>query len=283
MGFIKLILRVFIYSLIVVSLIFLTISLKLILNYIGEETIYNILIVGEFIAVLQIVELVNVIVFAVLGMGFGCASLLLPKICQLKTSAVLLIISVPLIFSLTPLVKYNAWIERVADNEHLSYTEAQVLTNSFLKSRANLDGFLGFYAYSAQFPVLPNSKKEMLKVANWEQKVKAQFMPTTKKLKLNPQLVSAYLAAGNWTIRFFYFSLSAFTTISHFHLGRQLMEKQLLKVNVSIFPPVPLRHQTQQNKPVKQPIPLRGKPKVPALPHRSEPITQNSPSSKPKK
>lgn len=280
MRFLKLLFRLIIYIFVICSLIFFTVSLKLIANFIGEELIYNILIIGEFIAILQIVEFANIIIFAVLGMGFGLASVILPKICQLKTSAVLLIITVPLIFSITPFLKYNTWLKEIADYEKITYQQAQTLSDDFLKSRVNLEGFLGFYSYSAQFPVLPRTKKEMILAVNLEKKVRTEITSLTKKLNLSQQSISILLAAGNWTIRFFYFSLSVFTAIAHFRIGRQTIEKQLLKVRSPMFPPIPHRHQMPQNKAVRQPVPQRGKPKAPPIPHRTQSVKSTIPPRK---
>ena len=283
MRFFKLLFRLLIYIFVICSLVFFTVSLKLIANFIGEELIYNILIIGEFIAILQVVEFANIIIFAVLGMGFGLASVILPKICQIKTSAVLLIILVPLIFSITPFLKYNTWIQEIADNQNITYQEAQAISNSFLKSRVNLEGFLGFYSYSAQFPILPRTKKEMILAVKLEKKVRSEITSLAKNPNLSQQTISILLAVGNWTIRFFYFSLSVFTTIAHFHIGRQTIEKLLLKVRRPMFPPIPHRHQMRQNKPVRQPVPQRGKPKAPPIPHRTQSVKSELPPRKLKK
>ncbi|MGA9380978.1 MAG: hypothetical protein WBV73_19610, partial [Phormidium sp.] len=88
------------------------------------------------------------------------------------------------------------------------------------------------------------------------------------------------LATGNWAIRFFYLSLSVFTTIAHFHIGRQTIEKQLLKVSSPMFPPIPHRHQISQNKSVRQPVPQRGKPKAPPIPHRTQSVKSKFPAHK---
>lgn len=276
----KLLSRLIIYIFVICSLVFFTVSLKLIANFIGEELIYNILIIGEFIAILQVVEFANIIIFAVLGMGFGLASVILPKICQLKTSAVLLIILVPLIFSITPFLKYNTWLKEIADNENITYQQSQELSDTFLTSRVNLKGFLGYYSYSAQFPVLPRTKREMILAINLEKKVRSEITSLTKKANLSQQSISVLLATGNWTIRFFYFSLSAFTAIAHFHIGRQTIEKQLLKVRSPMFPPIPHRHQINQNKPVRQPVPQKSKPKAPPIPHRTKSVKTEIPTRK---
>lgn len=276
----NLLFRLVIYILVICSLVFFTVSLKLIANFIGEELIYNILIIGEFIAILQVVEFANIIIFAVLGMGFGLASVILPKICQLKTSAVLLIILIPLIFSITPFLKYNTWLKEIADNENITYQQSQELSNKFLNSRVNLQGFLGYYSYSAQFPVLPRTKKEMVLAINLEKKVRSEITSLTKKANLSQQSISILLATGNWTIRFFYFSLSVFTAIAHFYIGRQTIEKLLLKVRSPIFPPIPHRHQMPQNKPVRQPTPQRTKPKAPPIPPRAKSVRPEVPTRK---
>ena len=59
------------------------------------------------------------------------------------------------------------------------------------------------------------------------------------------------LACANWTIRFFYFSLAAFTTGTHFHLGLEQAQKWI-KPALEKFPPVAPRFKPPGNKPVAQ-------------------------------
>lgn len=255
MKLFKLLAQTFFYVVIVLNLIFVVLITKIATSFVCEQLIYKILLVGDIFAILDIGEFVNLIAFAILGMGFGLATVLLPKYAQIKTSAILLIILVPLLFSASAFVKYNFWIEDFANKENIPITKAETIINSFLQERVNLNGFLGYYYYTAQFPILPTNVEEMTKVEEMEKKVKSEFLSLAKLTKLQPEIISGLLASGSWTIRFFYFSLAAFTTVSHFHSGCQEIAKRF-QASPPKFPPVPPRFKPRSNKPVTQ-RPLR--------------------------
>lgn len=240
----KLLPRTVIYVLIAVFLILTTASIKVLSSLIAEQLLYKIIIIGDVFSTLEVVEFVNVLVFAILGMGFGLASAYLPKISRQKTSAILLIILVPLIFSTSAMVKYNFWIEDVADRERISYSQAESLTNSFLSRRVGVNGFLGFYVYTAQFPVLPINGAEIEQVEKLEKQVKANFMSINKIIGIKPEIITGFLATSKWLIRIFYFSIATFTTISHFKTGCQELVKNV-KPATPYFPPIPPRYKPQ--------------------------------------
>lgn len=253
---VKLLAQIFFYVVIVLNLIFIVLLTKIATSFVCEELIYNILFIGDLFTILDIGEFVNVIVFAILGMGFGLASVLLPKYAQIKTSALLLIILLPLLFSTSAFVKYTFWIEDFAAQQNITIQQAETITNSFLKERVNLKGFLGFYHYTSQFPILPTRQKEMMIAEEMEKKVKSSFLILTKITTLKPEIITFLLTCGSWTIRFFYFSLSAFTTVYHFHLGRQEIAKWF-PASPPKFPPVPPRFKPRSNKPLTELPPRR--------------------------
>lgn len=248
--------RTVIYILIAVFLILTTAGIKVLSSLIAEQFLYKIIIIGDVFSTLEVVEFVNVLVFAILGMGFGLATAYLPKISRHKTSALLLIILVPLIFSISPTIRYNMWIEDVADREMISYAEAASLTNSFLSRRVGVNGFLGFYVYTAQFPVLPTNQAEIEQVEKLEKQVKANFLSINKIMRINPEIITVSLAFSKWLIRIFYFSLAAFTTIYHFKTGCQQLVRKV-KPNAPNFPPVPPRYKSNFDKPIPQASPQR--------------------------
>lgn len=253
--------RTYLYILIVLLLIFITVSIKVVSTLIGEQFLYEIIIIGDIFKSLEIVELVNVLAFAILGMGFGLASAFLPQMARHKTSAVLLIVLVPLIFCSSAMLKYNIWIEDVADKEKISFLQAESLTSSFLNHRVGLNGFLGFYVYTAQFPLLPTNQDEIKKADKLEKKVKADFLSITKIVKIKPEIVTWFLTNSRWLIRFFYFSLAVTSTITHFHIGCQELIKSA-KPTVPYFPPVPPRFKGRSNN-------RSNKPTSPAHPAKS--------------
>lgn len=237
----KLLPRTVLYVIIAVFLIVTTASIKILSSLIAEQLLYKIIIIGDVFSTLEIVEFVNVLVFAILGMGFGLASAFLPKISRYKTSALLLIILVPLIFSASAMVKYNFWIEDVAAHEKISYSQAETLTNSFLNKRVGINGFLGFYVYSAQFPVLPTNQAEIEGSEKLEKQVKTNFMTINKLIRIKPEIITGFLATSKWLIRIFYFSIAAFTTVNHFKTGCQELVRNA-KPATPYFPPIPPRY-----------------------------------------
>jgi hypothetical protein len=247
----KILSRTLIYVFIAVFLILTTAGIKIGASLIAEQFLYKIIIIGDIFSTLEVVEFVNVLVFAILGMGFGLATVFLPKIYRQKTSALLLIIIVPVIFSTSAMVRYNLWIENFAAQENTSYAQAESLTDSFLTARVGFNGFLGFYIYTAKFPVVPTNKAEIKKAENLEEKVKANFMSINKIIRINPEIITGFLAGSKWLIRIFYFSLAAFTTINHFKAGCQEIVRKF-KTTPPHFPPVPPRYKPPIDKPMPQ-------------------------------
>lgn len=255
----KLLAQTFFYIVVILNLIFIVALTKVSAAFFCEQLIYKILFVGDLLAILDIGDFINVIVFAILGMGFGLASGLLPKYAQVKTSVILLLVVVPLIFSTSAFVRYTFWIEDFAAKENISYNQAENITNSFFTQKYKVNGFLGYYLYTANFPILPTNNDEITKADQLEQKVKSEFLSVTKLIKIQPEIVSALLVSGVWSIRFFYFSLSVLTTIAHFSFGRQEIlkltkPKKGFKSKNQKFPPIPPRYKPGTNQPLEQQI-----------------------------
>jgi hypothetical protein len=257
--------RTSIYIAIAIGLSCLAVSIKMVSNAIAQDFFYKIIIIGDVFETLELVEFVNILVFAILGMGFGLATVLLPQNVRLQTSAVLLTILLPLVFSTNAIIQYNSWIEDVAVQEKISYDQAEQLTNSFLGDRVELNGFLGFYLYTAQVPILPLNQAEMKGAIELEKKVKSTFLSFNRIVKIKPEIVTGFLASSRWMIRFFYFSLAIATTVNHFQAGCQELVKRSKpkKTPVPYFPPVPPRFQTYPNPP-NDPMSPAGLPKLPS-------------------
>ena len=90
----------------------------------------------------------------------------MPKYLGRYVSTILLIIFVPIIFLTTQIVRYDIWVEQVAENEKLSFNQAELIINSFLSQRVGNNGIYGFYLYTAEFPVLPDRKVEINNLSN---------------------------------------------------------------------------------------------------------------------
>jgi len=216
------ILGAFAYVACAVTLVSIAVLIKVAALLLADRLLYPVFILGDLFKGIEIVELLNILVFAILGMGFGVATALLyPKLGR-QTSAILLIIAVPLIFISTPVVRYNLWLQTVGLEESLSPKQAEDLTNSFLNQRIGNNGFIGFYLYTSQFPVLPTKEIQMNDLENFEKKVNSKFVQFTG---IPPTVVSWLMATCFWCLRIFYFSIAAIATISHFREGLRIAKR----------------------------------------------------------
>ncbi|MGK7900612.1 MAG: hypothetical protein AB4352_04195 [Hormoscilla sp.] len=164
----------------------------------------------------------NILLFAILGMAFGLASILLPRKLRGKISAILLIPIVPIIFNITSIIRYRQWVEAVGYQEKLSPAEAKGLTNAFLTSQVGKKGFWGFYLYTAAYPMIPKNKIEMREMKKIDDKLKLGLIKIVgEKFSLPVKLM---FALAGWLIKLFYFTISLIATISHFKYGMSASE-----------------------------------------------------------
>ncbi|HBL00020.1 MAG TPA: hypothetical protein DD001_23210 [Microcoleaceae bacterium UBA10368] len=193
-----------------------SVMIKFVALMLADKILYTILILGDLLRGIEIIELLNILIFAFIGMGFGLATRLLKPQYGRQVSAFLLIAIVPLVFMSTPIIRYNHWLEKVEELDKLSPTETTTLTNSFLKKQVGMQGFIGYYFYTGQFPVIPANQSEMKDLDRFEKKVNSRFVQLTG---LAPTIVSWSMLICFWLIRIFYFSIAVIATIVHFRQG----------------------------------------------------------------
>ncbi|MGB7708090.1 MAG: hypothetical protein WBL95_00850 [Microcoleus sp.] len=193
-----------------------SVLIKFVALMLADKILYTILILGDLLRGIEIIELLNILIFAFIGMGFGLATRLLKPQYGRQVSAILLIAIVPLVFMSTPIIRYNHWLEKVEELDKLSPAETTTLTNSFLKKQVGMQGFIGYYFYTGQFPVIPANQSEMKDLDRFEKKVNSRFVQLTG---LAPTIVSWSMLICFWLIRIFYFSIAVIATIVHFRQG----------------------------------------------------------------
>ncbi|MDJ0553557.1 MAG: hypothetical protein QNJ68_03775 [Microcoleaceae cyanobacterium MO_207.B10] len=204
------------------SFIFSTIvSAKIISVKLADKFLYSLIVFGDFLRGIEIVELFNIVAFAVIGMVFGLATIFLPKYLGRYVSTILLIILVPIIFITTQIVRYDLWVEQVAINDNLSLNQAELQANSFLKQRVRNDGIYGLYLYTAQFPILPDKKVQMNNLDRLEKTVNSKFVRLTG---VPPGVISWSMSLCFWVIRIFYFIITVVTTVVHFREGLRIVK-----------------------------------------------------------
>ena len=217
-------LRLGMYLLAISGLIFFTFEMKYQASWFVEKHIYTIPAVGDFLRGIEMIEIGNIFIFAILGMGIGIATILLPRgFLSGKLSLFLVTMAVPLVFLASPIVKYEFWIDNLAVEETISAQEAKKITNSFLQQRVEAEGVWGFYLYSAQFPVIPTRVERLQEV----EQLKAQI---TRKVANITQLeiaqVSLLFKICSWGIRGFYAVLALIVAWFHFFKGLETIRWQ---------------------------------------------------------
>lgn len=193
-----------------------SVTIKFAALLLADRLLYTILIIGDLLRGIEIIELLNILVFAFIGMGFGVAAVLLPPKYGRKISAAVLIVIVPLVFMSTPVIRYNLWLQSVGEENDLLPVETGQLTNSFLNKQVGNSGFLGYYLYTAQFPVIPTKESGMKDLDSFEKKVNSRFVQLTGAA---PTIVTWAMLVCFWLTRIFYFSIAVIATIAHFREG----------------------------------------------------------------
>lgn len=198
------------------------ITAKVVAVEIADRFLYSIIIFGDLLRGIEIVELFNLVVFAIVGMGFGLATGFLPRKIGRQLSAIFLIVLVPIIFMTTQVVRYDIWLNEVANNENIPIEEAAKIANDFLQNRVGNEGIIGFYVYTGQFPILPSKKTQMQEVYNLEKNANSKFVQVTG---IPPGIISFTMSLCFWMIRGFYFLVAVVTTIGHFREGAKIAKR----------------------------------------------------------
>ncbi|WP_017718878.1 hypothetical protein [Kamptonema formosum] len=213
---IKLPLIIGVYAIVTASLVALSFSIKWVAIELAELYIYSIQLVGDMLRAIQIVEVLNIMVFAIFGMGFGAATALLPPGRPRYASTILLIILVPIIASTSDIYGYYHWIDQVALQEKISYQQATEITDSFLMKRAGTKGFLGFYLHTADYPLIPTRTSLMESSVNEKEEVASRFASLAR---LTPKRMGAIFSIAGWFVRGFYLLVAAVVTAAHYREG----------------------------------------------------------------
>ncbi len=204
------------YGICAVILVGIAVTLKVIALILAHNFLYPIFIFGDLLRGLELIDLLNLLVFAVVGMGLGLATALLAIRNARKISAGFLIVLIPIIIAIPQFVKYDLWINDIVIEDGISKSQAQQVANSFLERRVNSNGVFGFYIYTGQFPMIPTRTSQMEDLEKLEKQVNSKFV---KFSGIPPTLINLIMAICFWGIRLFYFGIAAITTVSHFKEG----------------------------------------------------------------
>lgn len=191
-------------------------GIKIFTVWLAENSLYKVDVLGEILRGLEAIELINLLVFAILGAAFGLATAVVPKKLFVRTSIVLLIIVIPFVFSISSFLRYDIWLQQFAEVENISYQKAEMLTDNYLERRVGHPGFWGFYLYTAESPALPTHQADMETIEELEGNVTAKMATV---IGISSDRIALAFRICSWGIRLFYFFLSAIAAAIHFTQG----------------------------------------------------------------
>ncbi|MGF1493247.1 MAG: hypothetical protein ACFBSC_12495 [Microcoleaceae cyanobacterium] len=196
------------------------ILIKVIALILAHNFVYPIFIFGDLVRGLELIDLLNLLIFAIVGMGFGLATGLLPTSAGRKISAAFLIVVVPIIIAAPQLVEYDLWIKDIMEDDQMTHSEAVTLADSFLDQQIGTSGTFGYYLYTGQFPMIPTRAEQMQDLGRLQRQVNSKFVRFSG---IPPTVVNLLMGLCFWGIRLFYFVVAVVTTIAHYREGLRIV------------------------------------------------------------
>ncbi|MCG9886552.1 MAG: hypothetical protein MH825_13490 [Cyanobacteria bacterium] len=207
------------FAVALVSAIAIAVLVRLCLVMLAESTVYRAPFVGDVLHSLEVAEFLNLLSFAVLGMGMGLVAAIARSPWGWRLAGGLTIALVPLLFALSPMVRHHLWIEAIAADRAMPVVQVQGVANGFLRDHVGDGGLWGFYRYTAQSAIVPVTAEEMQTAATLDQQVNTLLAGL---LRQEGDRVARWMEWGSWGLRFFYFMVAAASALSHFRRGMRL-------------------------------------------------------------
>ncbi len=202
-------------------------GLKALAAGLAEAYLYSVPWLGGFLRSIELVEISNILIFALLSAGIGAATLLLPRQWNPWARAALLIVVSPFVFSASYWTQQHLWIQQVAERANISYREARGITDNFLQRDTGSSGFWGFYAYSTEVSELPTDR-DRLESANASSPSQALVQELTSYNDPRADLAAAIFSRVGWFIRLMYMSIAGLTGLIYYSQGRDWAEAKRL-------------------------------------------------------
>ncbi len=198
-------------------------GLKAILTWLAEAYLYPIPWVGGFLKSIELAEISNLIVFAILGAGIGAATFLLPRQWNQPAKMALLVALSPLVFSASYMMQQHLWIQRVAAQTGSSYREARDLTNAFLEREQGSGGFFGFYPFSTEISDLPTQRDQLEREG-----IRNPSRLLTEELASyndpRADIIAYVFERVGWLLRLMYMAIAALTALIYYFKGHDWAE-----------------------------------------------------------
>jgi hypothetical protein len=222
-----------------------------------DRYVYSLPVLGGWLESLELVELSNVLVLALLGVGLGAATRWLPRSPRWWQRVLVLGLSVPVVFLSSYGVRQALWVQEVAATSNIPLAQATLVTDRLLLEATGREGLPGFFLYTVRSPLLPTELSALTSLNEEDQWFRSEL---TRYSGVEPGLFALIFRLTGWGIRLVYIGLAAITAIIYFARG-------ILWANARrpTFPPPP--------PPVRRPAPAPGsrQPQRPRPPSPSPP------------
>jgi len=200
-------------------------ALKAVCASLAETYLYSVPWAGGFLRSIEIAEISNLIVFALLASGIGAATYLLPYRWNHAAKMALLVVVSPFVFSASYLMQQHLWIQKVSARANISYAEAKDLTNAFLKRQSGSAGFFGFYPYSTEVAELPTLQKTLESEAESNpSRLLTEELSTYEDPRADA--VAYVFERVGWLVRLMYMTIAILTALIYYFKGHEWAENK---------------------------------------------------------
>ncbi|MDA0673418.1 MAG: hypothetical protein O3C67_06895 [Cyanobacteria bacterium] len=181
-----------------------------------DTYVYTLPLFGGLLESLELVEVSNVLLFALLGVGLGAATRNLAGPLRGWRRVGLLLLTVPIVFLSSYWVRQYLWIQKVAIASEISPTQAAQVTDRLLQEATGHEGLLGFFVYTVRAPLLPTDLGALKSLDEDDQWFRSEL---TRQSGVEPGLFTLIFQVAGWGIRLFYMALAAITATIYFARG----------------------------------------------------------------
>ncbi|MEB3314541.1 MAG: hypothetical protein VKL98_10380 [Cyanobacteriota bacterium] len=201
-------------------------GLKLLLTWLAEVFLHPLPILGGWLKSLEVIEFINIPLFALLGLGLGAACQWLPVKTPLPTKALALVVSLPLLFFSSYTLRYHLWLHRLTAEADLPRQEVRSMADLALRRESRRRGFWGYYITTTKMPILPQSIAELQRMSEDQRWFRSEL---THFSGVEPGVFSLIFEGAGWGIRLFYMGLAFLTGIIYFFKGLAWTHAQRLR------------------------------------------------------
>lgn len=192
------------------------ILLKILMTFLGEVYVYSIPILGGLLQSIEVIEIANFLIFAILGFGVGVATVFLPNRLRQRWGAIALVILIPVVISTGYMTRHHYWVRQVASEAQISVAEARSTTNSLLQAEIGRGGSLGYFLYTIKVPLLPTDARSIQDLADSEQRLNREVVEISG---MKSKTVSLLFDFVGWCVRGFYLFIALITACIYFYKG----------------------------------------------------------------